>query len=620
MLFFILFFIQIINANLYGKDCGIDYCLECSNDKSSCLKCIEYYDIDIKGKCIPKTYYNSKSFLICDTGYAYNKETGKCELKNKGCTSFSATNATKCNRCISTLALVNGACKECTNLPGCISISGTCTKCLACKTGYYLQNNECVLDQYMKSTGFCVMGYIYDSTQKKCVKGIDDCITHINKTICAVCANGKFVGTDGKCKSVSVENCIEALNETHCKQCAAGLGWDKTQKKCVTCTNTQCELCGETKTCTKCKDGKQAFTYQKSVNNGPWFSTTECHALPENCLKLGGMINPSGCEICATGYYYNGKNCEKCSFDACTKIDTSTQAKKVDNYLTCAEFCKDGDKTKIPNDDTCFANTYTVGSSKKEVCRMCQLGFYMTKDYTCQKCDESTMGYCREYSQNKFCVSFYQDGCTMYSADGCSCVECDVNYNLVNGKCVQKQYGCSAYGGNDQCVECFATYIGATYLPTNGKCTTPPSAGTSECPQGYTKNAQKQCIITCSNSLVPNNENNACVCANGKVLGLDGKCIDSCEASKNSVLNKQKTHCVCDAGYAQQNNQCVKCDSAKHKMVSDDGKSCVCEGSYKEQNGECVKQVDPPAPPKPSPNNGSISLFLSIALIFLMMF
>ena len=141
---------------------------------------------------------------------------------------------------------------------------------------------------------------------------------------------------------------------------------------------------------------------------------------------------------------------------------------------------------------------------------MCQLGYLLNKTtYKCDLCDEKTNGYCRESASNKFCVSFYQDGCTLYSADGCSCATCNVNYNNVNGNCVPKAYGCSAYGGNGECVECYGTHINALYPAVNGVCYGPPSAGDAECPEGWEKNDKKQCIYKCTNGYV-NKENNGC--------------------------------------------------------------------------------------------------------------
>ncbi|KAL7712192.1 hypothetical protein QTN25_010170 [Entamoeba marina] len=243
-------------------------------------------------------------------------------------------------------------------------------------------------------------------------------------------------------------------DETVCFKCNAdncGACVDKKSDECSDCNqgyylnDTKCVHVTSVDNCATYSTTDDECT---SCNDNYWLNDTKCELVTtvDNCAVYSTYSDE--CYSCASGYGLVDEECSKCTVDNCISC--------YGDETTCTE-CNSG---YTLHDNKCIecadSNCGTCDSDGK--CQLCQEGYFMNKDFTCSKCadwcDQSSNNYdqkCIHSSDN--CISSDYE-CELFDSDGKTCLECDEDFTLDNGKCYHyfsatgydgKAYGCYSF-------------------------------------------------------------------------------------------------------------------------------------------------------------------------------
>ncbi|ELP95313.1 hypothetical protein EIN_142450, partial [Entamoeba invadens IP1] len=618
-------------------------------------------------------------------------DTGKC----LSCDSNIIESARKCSSCEEDNYLYEGSCYLCTEInTKCIRCSKTTKSCYECSGSYISTGDSCALcaEGMVKSgTVSCVNCYEKIPNCKTCDynNGIIQCtlcfapyILNDNKLSCIDANNNSYhYNSTTNNGSPNQVGCIKQVDKT-CIKCNDSLIIEKgecynikgncTQKSTVTCdvcendiitTNWNCFF-EQNMTCKyqKTNENKKCLQCQ-NIKKGD-----DCNELIANCV----ISQNNYCYIPTEGFYIANISVEKCdestvcinkdktiiilrcsgnkilnekidclNDEKCETTESSECIKCIDNYYIQQGLCVlNNNKCLIQYGNECLACKDGILSD----------GLCYTYDeincglftYTCKRCED---GY---YKEEHSCVSKEQyPNCTHISVVEKSCVHCDNEYNLEDGKCnkkaVQKEY--SLY------LKCTNKNIKADSNETHN-CFELTESGCLRCLDGYylDKMTCKKCeepCVKCSNqtyctgcNAYSNNKDGTCEeinslievcevmmstytgcvkCKDGYYKSMDGKQCNKCDISCETCMNEKMClscsenyyqsnshslclnqneliHCVnktrsgctlCEFGYFIYQNECQKCkDNCTSCDANEDCSSC--EDNYILQNGECL--------------------------------
>ena len=157
----------------------------------------------------------------------------------------------------------NNECEEC--LYSCSKCTINSTHCYECKSGFVLQNNDCISTFSLQSNckqflgmstdkcAICKDGYYrHETICKQCISNCQICNQDYT---CITCRNGYFRNKESTCSPISqLLNCTESTNEG-CIKCQQG--FYLRDYECFSCSNKteNCQLCNQDGgSCQSCKD------------------------------------------------------------------------------------------------------------------------------------------------------------------------------------------------------------------------------------------------------------------------------------------------------------------------------------------------------------------------------
>lgn len=345
----------------------------CKNyaENGICLECKLGFEL-IRGLCselislpsIPSCVSaNEYGCVVCEAGTYLTKDR-TCKSNQVGCLKYFRES---CQLCLPEFKLVSGVCK----MEGCTEYANN--GCSQCSSAYSLQNGRCTIDNCLDSQdGRClVCSSEYRIKNGKCVKPIS--------TSCSTCANGFFVGQDGKCYR-TVTGCASYNFDGKCSKCTEPFVLNS-----GVCIVPGCERTGAT----GCESCFRPFTL------------TAGRCIIEQCQDYN--YQTKRCRTCNVGYHVEQGLCVKnhplcVSYSLRDFDEVCSSCISSDYILTDAGNCE----TKVPG---CV---YQNGK-----CITCASPFKRTQDNSC-----------------------FIEGCATYSFSGC--VKCSWPYSEMRGSCVIK--------------------------------------------------------------------------------------------------------------------------------------------------------------------------------------
>ena len=247
------------------------------------------------------------------------------------------------------------------------------------------------------------------------------------------------------------------------------------------------------------------------------------------CATCSGEEGSEQCATCADGYYNSGSDdaveCTSCGIDGCK---TCTAPEAGATTATCTACTED---TKEVVNNACVAK--------------CASNQYRDSDGACKAC-HSSCATCSGPNDN-------------------NCLTCNDNYELKEGKCVEKAKPECKVDSESHCSKC-------DECKTTCQC----------CEEGYAKSLTD--TIKCS------------ICDSGYYM-VNNKCV-KCEAEHCSVCDSSdnKKCTTCESGYIAKDGQCKQCDpNCRSCLVNGEGKcdtnSCD-EKYYLAEGNTCAKCVE----------------------------
>ncbi|KAH0572031.1 Cysteine-rich membrane protein 1 [Spironucleus salmonicida] len=307
-------------------------------------------------------------------------------------------------------------------------------KCLVCAEGYELLNSSCwpknnvppVSGTCSSEVSSCRAGYFCDATGTKillckpcsaaikpgqgcyCADGVAtaDCLSCSGAT-CATCISGSFL-VGGKCERCPV-NCAVCANAGTCTTCATGYisdpagkcvlackgdkdckngvaeFCDRTTGKCASCIQN-CQTCGDTSTCKKCKSGYSLVPSAKQCIVSCRSSQDCSGGVSQFCNSATGLCGncSANCAACASSTV-----CSSCS--AGFVATTSGVCVKGCANLQNGQYCKDAAAAScaegIDSQCKCGDNVNCATCDLKTVqCEKCLKGILKDESGKCMKC------------------------------------------------------------------------------------------------------------------------------------------------------------------------------------------------------------------------------------------
>ncbi|KAL4470426.1 hypothetical protein ABPG74_012037 [Tetrahymena malaccensis] len=404
-------------------------------DGKQCSKCSEF--------C--QSCQNIKSCQICQNSYFLKED-------NSGCMNCDLNSG----------FFVDGKyCRSCDT--NCLTCSETKTKCLSCKEGLYLTNdNKCIkCDQ----NGFYIEG-------QKCIpcNPLLNCKKCTNNLSCSECNSGKYIQSDlnsgcdicqdgfftsgNYCKRCK-ENCNKCTDLNNCQKCADG--FFSKSGICTLCPkDLKCKTCQDEITCTSCNNSSQYIQPNGSCDSckeGYYIDGIFCKNCKQNCLECSSQ---DACTQCIDGYFLKSGSCESCnpSLNCLTCIDKSSCLSCVkDKYIypegKC-DFCQEGYFTENNFCKKCSDNCQKCSSVSQ--CNQCSQGYFL-KENVCKQCSPSMN--CLTCLNEISCESC-EPG-KFIQSDG-RCEECKQGYYIENKYCRQCKIGCSSCISYFQCDTCLQQF------------------------------------------------------------------------------------------------------------------------------------------------------------------
>lgn len=492
------------------------------NGPSSCFLCKQGFKFGEDKKC-EKIYdvidnclvYKDKECLFCKEDYVMIN--GNCQFDSsfvmpQGCV---IQDSLLCKQCNKDYLLINDNLCVPRFFPNCL-MKISLTECLACTTGFVLEDGSCV------------------PVQTK----IENCFSQDYEGACTLCDEGYYLSRDDtECLKIEmVDHCIEFITDTECISCETNFYFDADSKKCIESELLpNCERLQTSTTCRICNEGFALIQGECQVPGSP---IENCYNLSENGI----------CRFCKTGFYpsEDGSSCleSEASDPKCRFADQNMSC------LICADF------NRLFFDMFCFS-PISLGKKCKSYgsygfCSLCEYPYY-SDQYECVL-DET---------------SGHQSNCLVTSISN-RCVICEEGYFELNGRCVPNYIDhCSAYQDIETCKICENGY----YLSSPFKC----EPVTIVVPNCLEYNSKKECV-RCEEEMYPKNgfcfhfirsfnyectnvglDNECFLCNALHHYGTSGICKQTPKIVENCKIYNVKFECkVCDQGFVFEAGKCAQ--------------------------------------------------------------
>jgi hypothetical protein len=609
------------NVSMYCKTCKTGYYPRFDNT-SSCYQNPTGYFLD--GSNVYQKCYD-----LCNscTGYPTDPNTDMmCQTCLTGYYPKS-DNTTRCfNGDIAGYALVGSIYQKChKNCQACTdSSTPTDMKCSSCKSGLYPaldKTTSCFQDADMP-------GYYLDSgvMYKKCFETCKTCKEYpTDSTIdmkCDSCNTGSYPMV------AKLTSCF--------KGAIAGYYLDKSGvlQKCHSACETCEEYPTDPTVDMKCKSCKPN-SYPKVDNMSSCFQgdilgytlvgsvyqkSSQCYSLCETCTsKATNPTKDMKCEKCISGYYPKIDNQSSCFKDTIELyyLDKSTDRPVYKNCYSLCNTCSQypDDYTKDMSCTSCIKGYYPMAVEKPTSCfqgkipqyyidangyqkchQLCQTCSGYPEDATkTMLCDTCISGYYQKEDSPGSCFNdvteLYYLGSNMYkkcynSCQICSdsgtpddhkCTKCKPDYfTIEKGKstnCYHKDVPPEGYYLNsNQFSQCFESCKTCNGRGDKTKPNCKECKANYSCEPCYDIIYQGQCITSCKEPLLYDDENQTCY-----------ECKDL-----NKVFYDSECKSDCPLGYVNKDFVCKSCESLG--LLNQDGE-CItsCINKYLDNtNGYCV--------------------------------
>ena len=514
---------------------------------SDCYLCKQGFKFGAEGKC-EKIYdkienclvYKEKECQYCQEGYVLL--IGKCLLKTSfvmptGCILHDYPD---CKQCDKDYFLKDNYICMSRFFPNCL-MKLSLNYCLACATGFVLEDYSCVPAQSV----------------------IENCFSQNYEGACTLCSEGYYLSRDEtECLKIeTVDHCIEFVTDIECISCEKDFYFDADSNKCVESEPLpNCERLQTPTTCRICKEGFALIGGECQVPESPI----------ENCYNLS---EDGICRFCKTGFYPSEDGSSCLEFEV-----TDPKCRFVDQYLSCL-VCTDYNRLFF--DMFCFSPISLVNKCKSYgafgFCNLCEYPYY-SDQYECVF-DES---------------SEPQSNCLVTSL-ATRCAICEEGYFELNGRCVLNYIDhCLSYDSAEFCKICENGY----YLSSPLKC----EPVTIQIPHCLEYNSNKRCQRCegemystdglCLNFIRSLNfectnvglDDECFLCKAPHHFGLSGVCKQTPKIVENCKIYNVKFDCkVCDQGFVFEAGSCVQQFPGYIKNCQEYlslGNCSVCKGDY----------------------------------------
>ncbi|ELP85989.1 protein serine/threonine kinase, putative [Entamoeba invadens IP1] len=604
--------------NCKSGSCKTDGCTECVSinyyrNGYNCFPC--------DSSCESCNGNSSLNCLSCSQGKYI--DSNQCKTCDTHCSETKCLPKDGCIECTYGYFLENNTCHPCSDIPNCFNCSQTnklCHECVGnfellkgicvCKNGYYLSSpnicymcsnviNNCKMchgDANFKAIcDSCYEPFVLNLSTKTCQKcgekeyflnkvctiNGDDCLERINKSMCLKCDIDNYL-QNMSCESNLMDtNCITKGNVI-CENCNYGISLvDKCDISIDNCKYYYSTKLEERAKCLQCKDNTIIFQ-----NNSCTDISNEKRLTRNNKYYT-----------CKNGEYIdNNNNCQNCS------IHSFEKCKLIKNTLN-ALFCVKNFIIDVINQN-CFADENCIKISSND-CVECSKFFHYTIEHN--KCKLNILNNCAKYNQNTCVICsegflLKEETCIKLSTLNCeksnnySCIQCFPSYvrnsNIKNTTCCVPtdkiiKYTTQSSEEVSTILECSDNYFltkggcilnssTTTYHKTMktkignviNNCEIQTTKGCLKCSNTYYldlfSNDCLSCNYTTSKCLTCFNST-FCITCDTSVYFLNKNhiCELASELAKRCtmMLPSQRGCVICNDGYYQDQNDCLRCDS-----------------------------------------------------------
>ena len=396
---------------------------------------------------------------------------------DSNCTAFSGDT---CTACKSGYYLKNDECKKYTTVPNCKAYASAEDKCEACEDGYYLSNNECKkstevqnCESYSKTENKCETcknGYILngdkcevDSNYYLNINGLlvtkynmgDNFYTKIPSTAGVTIAT--TYGSCGTSTNYSAKCCWQGVT--------SGYSCDSANGDYSGCNRTVCNWAAANAICAKYSQDGRTWRLPTTSEMSNWLDYSK--GLETNGLMLCDFSSKKSSSYCN----YSG-SCKGALSNGC--YPASVWSGSILNSTMAYSYELNMANLKGPNGSY---NTY--GFSVRCVSEQIQ----NCAIYSGNTCSSCKTGY---YSSNGKCIARPTiSNCASYS--GASCAYCNSGYYLSGGYCYEHSHiaNCASMSTtSDTCLSCYSgyyLYAGTCHAHTTVENCTQYSATSDQC-------------------------------------------------------------------------------------------------------------------------------------------
>ncbi|XP_035383608.1 proprotein convertase subtilisin/kexin type 5 [Electrophorus electricus] len=590
------------SGNCWACDRTCHKCKGPQND--DCIWCSASRWLD-EGQCVahcPKGKYKSSGQChVCDHTCGQCMDAGPASCTSCDKDKFGQDRYLYAGQCLvacpeAHFSTDHKTCEPCSEH---CRLCSSATRCLECKSSYYLNQGSCTQLE-------CGEGEVKDPEYNECMACEEGCKTCVlyNPKHCLSCIDGYYKYEEGcyrhcPAKTYTVEDtmscvacqqdCISCdeeechwcetdlfLSDGMCMQeCPEGFYGDENTQKCEKC-HKDCQKCSGPgdEECVRCRDGLV-------------LSSGECAREQESCPEKTYLTDDGECEACHS-------SCEVCWGSQRNQCRACISGRYMNADDLCVTRCPMG----------------TFGSKKTGHCEPCAQGCAMCQDQQhCTRClatrksalylqDGQCVRQCfRGYPAGTVCKSCAA-GCASCEQNATHCLSCDQPlllhrhecvemcppaHSLHNEECVACPQDCRQCSEEDQCTEC----NDITFL-YDGECI-------SVCPDGYFKHTEQHMCMRCHSDckLCDSPGPNNCDSCNDPDSTLqDGACVTACPPQTYRDSRSEECmmcHGTCQTCSGPLDTDCLSCSEG---LRADAYKRCATPTTcpshhYSDHDGEC---------------------------------
>ena len=513
--------------------------------------------------------------------------------------------------------------QDCTALEGVDIVECGSGKCIVrtCKDGYLLNNNfECERDESYEC-----------AVDSDCIRSLNVSTMACEKHQCKITSceadyklfAGKCIPSD-YCESNSDCNIPDAevvCTDNRCSIVKCNEGYIQIESKCIAMPSGMNMLCS---TDDECVSLPHALAMK--CKNNAYCTATEC----EEGYELKQYMPDDDIII---SFCVKSDQMTCLSADDCSPLPDGTNTMECHDFVCVATECMEGYRIEVQGDSCTEITTYACSvdtdcpgdeAALGVICEENQCKYTScTENYHLKNgaCVNNSLLECGGVGEEYDCTAIKgaAPGKVKCTSGKCKVIECEEEYNLIGGKCIQKSLqscngiDCTGLKGtmiehlsciegkcvSDKCTENYHLKEGTCVLDNDDEC----GESLQNCRALVAHCMNAQCIKTeCGKG--QHIKNNECVQDSEKECGAELKdCTSLPKAAKTSCAEGKCRIDACVAKSHINNNQCVddspsECGSQKlnctdvagvAKVACTDG-ACVvskCEESYTLKDGYC---------------------------------